>query len=307
MDAYPTLDQLQVFVAVAETGSFSAAARRLERAQSVISYAIANLEAQLQVRLFERQGTRQPQLTAEGAALLEDARRMIADLQLLRARARGLRGGLEGRVTLAVDSLVPMPILTAVLTAFRESFPTVSIRLHTGALGAIIDLVLRREADVGIAGDVLIQLDGIVSRRIGRAELVPVAAPDHPLAQAAAPVPASLAREHFQIVVADLTEHTRGRDFHVHAFNTWRVTDTASKHALIRAGLGWGGLPGWLVADDLAAGRLVELKLEPYPRSEYPLFAFRAADAPYGPAAAWLVSRFEAEFERFDAPAGGGT
>src|SRR5690606_9524650 len=124
----------------------SAAARRLERAQSVISYAIANLEAQLQVRLFERQGTRQPQLTAEGAALLEDARRMIADLQLLRARARGLRGGLEGRVTLAVDSLVPMPILTAVLTAFRESFPTVSIRLYTGALGAIIDLVLRREA-----------------------------------------------------------------------------------------------------------------------------------------------------------------
>jgi len=152
VDATPTLDQLQVFLAVAEEGSFSAAARRLNRAQSVVSYAIANLEAQLDVRLFERAGTRQPRLTDAGAALLEDARRMDADLRLLRARARGLRQGLEARLAVAVDALVPIPVLMTVLKAFREAFPTVSVRLSTGVLGAVGEHVARHEADVGIAG-----------------------------------------------------------------------------------------------------------------------------------------------------------
>ncbi|TKB24199.1 MAG: LysR family transcriptional regulator, partial [Mesorhizobium sp.] len=77
MQPNPTLDQLQILVAVADTGSFSAAGRKLSRAQSVISYAIANLEAQLGLKLFEREGTREPQLTDVGKATLEDARRMV--------------------------------------------------------------------------------------------------------------------------------------------------------------------------------------------------------------------------------------
>ncbi len=81
MQANPTLDQLQLFLAVAEAGSFSSAARRFNRAQSVISYAIANLETQLGLKLFEREGTREPTLTAEGKAMLPDARRMIGVLQ----------------------------------------------------------------------------------------------------------------------------------------------------------------------------------------------------------------------------------
>ena len=95
MDANPTLDQLQVFIAVAEAGSFSAAARKLNRAQSVVSYAINNLEQQLDVTLFERTGLRQPRLTVEGRAMLEDARRIVGGLEGMRARVRGLRQGLE--------------------------------------------------------------------------------------------------------------------------------------------------------------------------------------------------------------------
>jgi DNA-binding transcriptional LysR family regulator len=70
MQPNPTLDQLQILVTVADTGSFSAAGRKLNRAQSVISYAIANLEAQLGLKLFEREGTREPQLTDVGRATL---------------------------------------------------------------------------------------------------------------------------------------------------------------------------------------------------------------------------------------------
>lgn len=300
MQPHPTLDQLQVFLAVAESGGFSAAARKLNRAQSVVSYTIANLEAQLEVALFDRTGTRRPRLTEAGRALLEDARRMVAGLQLLRARARGLRQGLEAELAVAVEVLMPMPVLTDVLQAFRDEFPTVGVRLYTGALGAVADLVLRGEADLGIGGEEAGAPDAIVRRKIGEQQIVPVAAPGHPLALARAPVPAPVLREHFQIVITDLTERTRGKDFNVHAFNTWRVTDAATKRALILEGLGWGGLPRWMIRDALKSGQLVELPLEPYPPTAYPLYALRAADAACGPAASWLVARFEAALARFD-------
>jgi DNA-binding transcriptional LysR family regulator len=70
----PTLDQLKVFLTVVETGSFAAAARKLNRATSVVSYAIANLEAQLGVSLFDRESTRKPQLTDSGLTVLAEAR-----------------------------------------------------------------------------------------------------------------------------------------------------------------------------------------------------------------------------------------
>lgn len=299
MDANPTLDQLQVFLAVTEEGSFSAAARRLNRAQSVISYTIANLEAQLELRLFDRTGTRQPQLTEAGAALLEDARRIDAGVRLLRARGRGLRQGLEGQVSVAVDALVPTPVITTVLQAFRDEFPTVRVRLHTGVLGAVPDLVLRHEADLGIAGGIATAHPDLAARKIGQNQNIPVAAPEHPMSTAHPPVSAVIVRDNFQIVIADPTEHTRGKDFHVHAFNTWRVADSTTKHALILAGLGWGGLPIWMVNEDIRNGRLVELSLEPYPPTEYILFAIRAVDRPYGPAATWLADRFEAELDKF--------
>lgn len=69
----PTFDQLEVFLTVAETGSFAGAGRRLHRATSVVSYAIGNLEARLGLRLFEREGTRKPTLTVAGHALLAEA------------------------------------------------------------------------------------------------------------------------------------------------------------------------------------------------------------------------------------------
>jgi DNA-binding transcriptional LysR family regulator len=302
MEANPTLDQLKVFLAVAEEGNFSAASRKLNRAQSVISYTIANLETQLDLRLFDRAGTRRPRLTAAGRALLEDARRIAADLQLLRARASGFNQGLESRLAVAVDALFPMPVVTAVLRAFRDAFPATAIRLYTGSLGAASELLLSRKADIGIAGEAASRRDDVVSRKIGQQPMVPVAAPDHPLALADPPVPAFMVREHFQIVIADPTDRTSGRDFHVYAFDTWRVTDAASKHALIVGGLGWGGLPVWMIKDDVAGGRLVELSLEPYPPSSYSLFAMRAADTPFGPAGSWLVERFRDEMEAFGTP-----
>lgn len=295
MQANPTLDQLQVLVAVADTGSFSAAGRRLNRAQSVISYTIANLEAQLGLKLFQREGTREPTLTIEGKAVLADARRMVGVLNDIRARAEGLRQGLEAELTIAVDVTLPAPALISTLTAFDKAFPTVALKLNIGALGIVWEQLTTRDAQVSFGGQIMNFGDDIVSARIGEASIVPVAAPGHPLATYEGRVPLSVIREHIQLVVSDVSQMTKGRDFGVFAYRTWRMTDVSVKKELILSGLGWGGLPTWMILEDVAAGRLAVLDLEPYPERSYELYAFYRADTPPGPAASWLIERFRQE------------
>src|ERR1700750_2408235 len=93
-----SFDQLRMFVAAADEGSFSAAARRGERPQPAVSEAILNLEAQLGVALFDRSG-RYPKLTSEGTVLLADARAVIGGVDAMKARAKGISGGLGPQIT----------------------------------------------------------------------------------------------------------------------------------------------------------------------------------------------------------------
>ncbi|MBN9234600.1 MULTISPECIES: LysR family transcriptional regulator [Phyllobacteriaceae] len=298
MQANPTLDQLQVFLAVAETGSFSRAARHLNRAQSVISYTIANLEGQLELKLFTREGTREPTLTAEGKAMLADARRMIGVLQDIRARADGLKRGLEAELAIAVDVTVPSPALVRTLAAFEVEFPSVSLKLNVGALGVIWDQLAQRLSDLSFGGQPQTLGDELVSVRVGDASMTPVAAPGHPLATYQGRVPLSEVREHIQLVVSDVSKITEGKEFSVFAYRTWRMTDMSTKRDLILSGLGWGGLPTWMILEDVSAGRLKILDLEPYPERPYPLHAFYRADTPPGPAGSWLIERFKEELPK---------
>ncbi|MBX3598540.1 MAG: LysR family transcriptional regulator [Rhizobiaceae bacterium] len=298
MLANPTIDQLQVFLAVAETGSFSAAARRLNRAQSVISYTIANLEAQLEMPLFSREGTREPRLTPEGKAMLPDARRMIGVLNDIRSRAEGMKLGLESEISIAVDVSLPSPALVAVLKAFERQFPGVSLKLNVGALGVVWDQLLNHHCDIGLGGQMTRPADELETIRIGEASMIPVAAPSHPLSVYKGRVPLSVVRENIQLVISDVSRMTEGKDFGVFAYRTWRMTDMATKRELILSGLGWGGLPTWMVAEDVEAGRLKALDLEPYPPRPYSLFAFHRADMMPGPASTWLIERFKEELPK---------
>ncbi|MGF7160652.1 DNA-binding transcriptional LysR family regulator [Rhodoligotrophos appendicifer] len=300
MQPQPTLDQLQVFTAVARSGSFSGAARLLHRSQSVVSYTIANLEAQLELQLFERVGTREPRLTEAGKAMLEEAQRMISALQSLRSRASGLKEGLEAEVSIAVDVMLPSPVLTCALKAFQEQFPTVGLKLFVGALGMIWELAMKQQVSISIGGEPGRDCGHLVSRRLGHSTMIPVAAPHHPLALQPGPLPLAAIRDHVQIVITDLTEVTKGREFNVFSYSTWRLTDLGTKHDLLLAGLGWGGLPKWMVAEDIAAGRLVQLRIEAYPETSYPLLAFHSADSLPGPAATWLINRFEQSLQALE-------
>ncbi|HEY8089197.1 MAG TPA: LysR family transcriptional regulator [Polyangiaceae bacterium] len=298
MDAPPptadalTLDQLHLFLAVVDAGSFSAAARSLRRAQSVVSYGIANLERQLGVTLFDR-SSRTPALTAPGRELAADARAVVSQVDRLRARARGIKQGIEPHLGLAIDQLFPVPALVHALVAFRERFPTVAFDLHTEALGRVGELVLDGTCSVGI-GPLFPQLPESVDRRpLANVTMVHVASPDHPLARRRGTIPVTEVKEHTQIVLADRSRLTGDWSIGVFSGRTWRVLDLGVKHALLRGGLGWGGMPLHVVAGDLARKKLVKLRLDVAgsPDFDIALHAMNRASDPPGPAGRWMLER----------------
>ena len=288
---FPTIDQLKVFLAVVEAGSFTAAAKRLRRAVSAISYAIAALEQQLGVTLFDREGVRTPALTEAGVAVLSKARVIAVGVDDLRAGVRSLLAGVEAEVTLVVDVMLPSDRLVDAVQAFEAMFPTVKLRLHVEALSAVAQLVRNGMARVGIGGGVLATEPDLELIHIGEVKMIPVAAPHHPLALAR-PVPAGAARRHRQLILTVRTPFSEGPDVGVFAADGWRLADLGAKHALLLAGVGWGNMPEPSVREDIAAGRLVRLELPEARSGAYSFQAMYRTDTPPGPAAAWLIQRF---------------
>jgi DNA-binding transcriptional LysR family regulator len=286
----PTFDQLRVFLAVVEVGSFTAAARRLGRATSVISYSISNLEAQLGVSLFDRSATKTPRLTEAGLAVLAEARVVERGFSGLRATVKGLLQGLEPEVHLVLDVMLPAARTVDALKAFQAEFPTVNLRLSVEALGAVTQMVLDRCAHLGVCGPLNLATDGLERVGVGSVPMAPVAAPDHPLARAGRN-PAGAGRDHVQLVLTDRSSLTEGQEFGVLGTRTWRLADMGSKHMLLREGIGWGLMPLPMVREDLETGRLVRLDMADAPGGEYGLHATYRTDTPPGPAAAFLISR----------------
>ncbi|WP_428393190.1 LysR family transcriptional regulator [Lichenicoccus sp.] len=289
----PTLDQLRVLIAVVEAGSFVAAARKLNRATSVVSYTIANLEAQLGLTLFDRETTRKPQLTLAGRIVLDEARILTRGVGSLRAKVKGLLEGLEGELHVVLDSLLPGERVVDALAAFVAEFPTVKLHLHVETLGAVASLVLGKAASIGVSGPFATDADTLERVSVGSLRMVPVAAPGHALASAppGGHSPGA-ARQHIQLVVYDRSKLTAGRDFNVTSNRTWRMGDLASKHMLLKAGLGWGMMPLWMVTRDIQTGRLVTLDVPDLVAFDYLLDVIYRTDTPPGPAAAWLMRRF---------------
>ena len=292
-DPRPTLDQLQVFLAVVEAGSFAAAAKRLGRATSVISYAIANLEAQLGLELFDRDTTRKPRLSVAGKAILAEARVVARGIGGLIAKAKGLTSGLEAEVTLTVDVMLPPCGLVQALDAFQEEFPTVAFRLHVEALGAVTQHVLDGIADIGVSGPLQHGTSGIVHHQIGAVRLIPVAGPNHPLARMTSEEADASVYDHIQLVLTDRSSLTEGQDYQVMSTKTWRLADLGAKYLLLKAGIGWGSMPEEMVREDIAAGRLARLAITAWDNAIYRLQAIHRAETPPGPAASWLLGKLK--------------
>ena len=171
-----TLDQLRTFIAAVDEGSFSAAGRKLRRAQSVVSQTLANLEAQLGVKLFDR-SARYPQLTDEGRSLLVDARSVADKIDGFKARARAMREGLEPELAVAIDVMYPMEGLTQGGEPVRKTFPHTALRLYVEALGGVIKPVLDRTCSIGVIGSLPIVPDELQAEPLLDVPFVTVVSP----------------------------------------------------------------------------------------------------------------------------------
>jgi DNA-binding transcriptional LysR family regulator len=177
-----TLDQLRTFIAAAEEGSFSAAGRKLRRAQSVVSQTLANLEGQLGVRLFDRSG-RYPQLTEQGRSLLYEARAVGSHMDSFKAHAHSMREGLEPEVSVVVDVMYPMAGLIRAAGSSRKAYPHTPLRLYVEALGGVVQPVLNGTCRIGIVGSLPTVPEELQSESLLDVPFVTVASPEHPLAK----------------------------------------------------------------------------------------------------------------------------
>lgn len=289
-----SMDQLRTFVAAADEGSFSAAGRKLRRAQSVVSTTLANLEQQVGFALFDRSG-RYPQLTEAGSALLLQARAAIDGMDEFKARARMLAEGLEPELAVAVDVMYPIANLTAAVQAFHQAFPSTPLRLYVEALGAVVQPLLEGNCRIAIIGSLPEMPAGSASQFLLSVAAVAVVAPNHPLAAIEGAVLRSAAAQHVQLVLTDRSTLTSGRNFGVMSAQTWRLGDMGAKHAFLRAGLGWGYMPLHMVADDLAAGKLVCIELETQPTvgPGFSMHAIHMKERPPGPAGRWFINQLK--------------
>src|SRR5437016_6510865 len=275
-----TIDQLPIFIAAVDEGSFSAAGRKLRRAQSAVSQTLANLEAQLGVKLFDR-SARYPRLTEEGRSLLVDARSVADNVDGFKARARAMRGGLEPELSVAMDVMYPMAALTRAATHSRKTYPHTPLRLYVEALGGVIKPVLDRKCSIGVIGSLPLVPDELQSEPLLNVPFATVVSPSHRLATMRGVVTVSAAAKHVQLVLTDRTALSDGRDFGVVSPLNWRLADLGAKHAFLRAGLGWGHMPLHMVNADSDSGALVQIRLEGVPRDfALPMRAVFRKDAP---------------------------
>lgn len=295
-----TLDQLRALISVIEEGSFSAAARKLHRVQSAISTAMANLESQLGVPLWDR-STKVARLTPQGQTILAAARKVCTEVDALRQLAAGMALGLEASVSLCVDILFPLTALVDLCKQFRDEFPSVDLRVDTQTMTGVSARVIDGSATIGVASPMGVAA-GLERKVLTTIQMVPVVAPQHPLAALRKPISTAQLRDAIQLVLSEL--HGEGHpDQAVLSSRTWRVRDLHTKHALLRAGLGWGNLPEHLVRDDLRARRLVAIRVEAWGEDEHKLYlsAVYRADVTFGPAHRWLLAHLE-QLSAHDAP-----
>ena len=294
-----TLDQMRIFVAVAETGSFSAAARRLGRVQSAVSQAINTLEGVLGVPLFDRAG-KTPSLTDAGAAILKDAQRLIEGARTMKARAASIMSDIEPELTLAVDATFPNELLMGSLKALSVEFPQLPVSVFTEGLGG----AEQRLRD-GLVRFAIYPIDATGARDLAadfltEIALVPVVAIDHPLARAPAPIAREALEPHVQLVLTDrtpLTEHNLGGGIVSH--HVWRFADLATRLEFLLAGFGWCNMPVHMVADHIAAGRLKRLETAERDAIEFRIHVVHERGREIGRAGRWLIADLR---ERMNGP-----
>ena len=286
-----SLDQLRVLVTIADTGSFSAAGRKLGRVQSAISQMVASLEEAQGVTLFDRTGHR-PQLTEVGRVLQDHARLVLASAARFEAAAAGTRRGLEPELALAIDPLAPTWPLIDSLRALRETYPDLPVSFSTEGLGGSLRRLRSGSAALGICLLLPDVPEDIAAYPLLRVAMHPVVAPGHPLAALGRPATRGDLESHVQLVLSDSFDPS-GATYGLLSGRLWRFVDLGRRLDFLLSGFGWCRMPEHLVSAAIAEAKLVALEIEddPTPADGLMIYAAHRRDRALGLAGRWLLDR----------------
>jgi DNA-binding transcriptional LysR family regulator len=302
-----TPDALAMIDTIARTGSFAAAARDLGKVPSALTYSVRQLEDALDVLLFDRR-SRQAQLTAAGQELLDEGRRLLAEMDAVANRVRRVSTGWESELTVAVDDVISRLTIFELVEGFYAqrgadgSGPGTRLRLRSEVLAGLWEALVHGQADLVIGAMMNSPPhSGIELRPLGEVEFVFAMAPHHPLAQAQEPLSDTQIMAHRAVAVADSAQKLApvtvnllpGQD--VLTVPTMR----AKLEALLR-GLGCGYVPEPWARPHLEAGHLVQRLTASGAQTARLHYAWRAERgvASLGRALQWWLGQLESPATR---------
>ncbi|VVM87892.1 HTH-type transcriptional regulator MetR [Pseudomonas fluorescens] len=275
---------LQAFVQAATQGSFSAAARKLGKSQSTVSAAVASLEIDLDVVLFDR-SSRKPTLTPAGHVLLQRAEQVLEASSRLELAASQLSQGLEPKVTIAMSDTYQSERFELALKAFEQRYPDLELEWLIAECEDLIALVQSGRAQIAlIEAQEVYPPDLTRSPVAERTEIALFVAPTHALTRVQNIDPQAL-QQHRELRLASIVSPYETRPLG----RVWSAPSFLMLMEMAQLGFGWAQLPRWLVGRFGNAG-LVELNVRGWPRS-VAVDALWSRQYPPGPAGSWMLSQ----------------
>lgn len=255
------IEAFLAFAGTARTGSFAGAARDLGLSPSAVAKAVARLEDDLGVRLFHRT-TRQVSLTSEGHELHVRCRRIVEEIDALRATAEGVRGAPSGTLRLSVPITLGKRVVVPLLARLALAHP--ALRLDVDLTDRFVD-VIRESFDAVIRVGPLAD-SSLVARRLGAQQMITLASPAYLARRAAPRVPEDVAAHACVVFRMPTSGRTMTWSFRV-AGRAVRIApegvasfdDGEAMVTAAAAGLGIVHVPDYMAADALADGTLVEV------------------------------------------------
>lgn len=277
-------EALQAFVEAAALGSFSAAARKLRKSQSTISTAIANLEADLALTLFDRQG-RQPVLTAAGRKVLSQVQEILAASERLDALSIRLAGNVEPRLTIVFSDTYQPKHHDRMMMNFEQRYQDIELECMIAEDGDVLDLLQSGRAHLGMVETQKNYPPDIAFARLpNQTEMGLFVARQHPLAQLSAPTPEQLARTR-QLYLNTYTGTEAARP----GGPVWSAPSYLMLLEMAEQGFGWAVLPRWLVRQ-YSHEKLTELRPRGWPKM-ISVDVVWSKLTPPGPAGYWLLEQ----------------
>ncbi|MGY2376692.1 LysR family transcriptional regulator [Pseudomonas sp. SDO524_S393] len=274
---------LQAFVQAATQGSFSAAARKLGKSQSTVSAAVASLEIDLDVVLFDR-SSRKPTLTPAGHVLLQRAEQVLEASSQLALAASLLSRGLEPKLTVAMSDTYQSQRFETAIIAFAERYPDLELEWLIAECDDLIDLVQSGRAHIAFIEQQEVYPPDLTSSPVQeRTQTALFVSPQHALASLAT-VDQQALKHHRELRLASIVKPYDNRA----AGRVWSAASYLMLMEMAQLGFGWAPLPRWLV-ERFGNDSLLELKVRGWPRSVV-VDALWSRQHPPGPAGSWLLS-----------------